>query len=50
MELLWAGMIPKVQCCMDAIIGGVGSVHIINGRLPHALLLEILQIRCRHLW
>lgn len=35
------GMIPKVQCCMEAIIEGVGSVHIINGRLPHALLLEI---------
>ena len=40
-EVIVGGMIPKVECCMDAIIGGVGSVHIINGRLPHALLLEI---------
>ncbi|MFZ5942574.1 MAG: acetylglutamate kinase [Bacillota bacterium] len=35
------GMIPKIECCMEALMGGVRSVHIINGRLPHALLLEI---------
>lgn len=35
------GMIPKVECCMEALIGGVKSTHIVNGRLPHALLLEI---------
>jgi len=36
------GMIPKVNCCMDAIHHGVGKAHIIDGRIPHSLLLEIL--------
>ncbi len=35
------GMIPKAQCCMDGIKHGVESVHILDGRLPHSLLLEI---------
>jgi acetylglutamate kinase len=35
------GMIPKVQCALDAIAGGVHKVHIIDGRLPHAVLLEL---------
>lgn len=35
------GMIPKVQGCTQAIEGGVNSVHIIDGRIPHCLLLEI---------
>jgi len=35
------GMIPKVQGCMDAIDAGVTGVHIIDGRVPHCLLLEI---------
>ena len=36
------GMLPKVECALDAIAGGVGSAHIIDGRMPHALLLEVL--------
>ena len=36
------GMLPKVQCALDAIAAGVGSAHIIDGRMPHALLLEVL--------
>jgi len=36
------GMIPKTTCCMDAVASGVGQAHIIDGRVPHALLLEIL--------
>lgn len=36
------GMIPKVDCCMQAIQYGVKSAHIIDGRIEHALLLEIL--------
>jgi acetylglutamate kinase len=36
------GMIPKVNCCLDAIAHGVGKAHIIDGRIPHSLLLEIL--------
>ncbi len=35
------GMIPKVQCCSEAIQGGVSTAHIIDGRIPHSLLLEI---------
>jgi len=35
------GMIPKTQCCMDGIRQGVQSVHILDGRTPHSLLLEI---------
>jgi acetylglutamate kinase len=35
------GMIPKVECCMEALKGGVGKTHIIDGRVKHAILLEI---------
>jgi len=36
------GMLPKTQCAIDAINGGVNSAQIIDGTVPHALLLEIL--------
>lgn len=36
------GMIPKVSCCLSALDAGVRRTHIIDGRVPHALLLEIL--------
>jgi acetylglutamate kinase len=39
--IIKGGMIPKIQCCVQAIASGVGKVHIIDGRLPHAILLEI---------
>ena len=35
------GMLPKVDCALSAVSGGVSSVQIIDGRVPHALLLEI---------
>ncbi len=35
------GMLPKVQACLGAIEGGVSKTHIIDGRVPHCLLLEI---------
>jgi acetylglutamate kinase len=35
------GMIPKVRSCIDAVAGGVGSAHVLDGSAPHALLLEI---------
>jgi acetylglutamate kinase len=35
------GMRPKLAACVDAIHGGVGSAHIIDGRVPHSLLLEL---------
>jgi acetylglutamate kinase len=37
------GMIPKVECAVSAVRGGVGAVHIINGGLEHAILLEIFS-------
>jgi acetylglutamate kinase len=40
-ETLRGGMIPKVQCAIDALQAGVGKVHIVDGRLSHAILLEI---------
>lgn len=36
------GMIPKVEGCLSAIRAGVGRAHVLDGRLPHALLLELL--------
>ncbi|HKX18991.1 MAG TPA: acetylglutamate kinase [bacterium] len=39
------GMIPKVSACLDAIRGGVPSAHIINGTVPHALLVELFTER-----
>ena len=35
------GMIPKVRSCLDAIGGGVQQVHILDGRIPHVLLIEL---------
>jgi acetylglutamate kinase len=35
------GMRPKLQACLEAIGGGVGAAHIIDGRIPHSLLLEL---------
>jgi acetylglutamate kinase len=39
--IITGGMIPKAECCLEALERGVENVHIINGRKPHALLLEI---------
>lgn len=39
------GMIPKVECCLDGLDKGVESVHVLDGRLPHAILLEIFTTR-----
>ncbi|MFZ8972479.1 MAG: acetylglutamate kinase [Pseudomonadales bacterium] len=36
------GMLPKVQCALDAVAAGVTSAHIIDGRVAHAVLLEVL--------
>jgi acetylglutamate kinase len=36
------GMLPKVEACTTALIGGVYKTHIIDGRIPHSLLLEVL--------
>lgn len=39
--LIGGGMLPKLNNCVDAIRNGVGRVHILDGRIPHCLLLEI---------
>jgi acetylglutamate kinase len=39
--VIHSGMIPKVQCGLDALSGGVKKVHMLDGRLKHAILLEI---------
>jgi acetylglutamate kinase len=41
MPSLESGMIPKMQACLDAVDGGVPKAHIIDGREPHSILLEI---------
>ena len=41
--VITGGMLPKVQCAMDAVKAGVASAHIIDGRVPHATLLEIFS-------
>lgn len=38
---IYGGMLPKITCALDAVKGGVKSSHIIDGRVPHAVLLEI---------
>lgn len=38
---LTAGMIPKMEACLTAVRGGVPQAHVLDGRLPHAVLLEI---------
>lgn len=39
--VIQSGMIPKVECCIDALAGGVTRTHIVDGRVLHAILLEI---------
>jgi acetylglutamate kinase len=38
---LVSGMVPKMQACVRAVEGGVPAAHVLDGRVPHALLLEI---------
>jgi len=40
-KVISSGMIPKVNCCLDALKDGVNKTHIINGTVEHAILLEI---------
>ncbi len=37
------GMIPKVACCVDAVENGVRRTHILDGRIPHSILIEVLS-------
>jgi acetylglutamate kinase len=42
-DVIQGGMLPKVRCALDAVKNGVNSAHIIDGRVPHAALLEIFS-------
>jgi acetylglutamate kinase len=39
--IISGGMIPKIDCCVDAVRGGVHRAHIIDGREPHSILIEL---------
>ena len=41
--IISGGMIPKVACCADAIENGVRRTHILDGRIPHSILIEVLS-------
>jgi acetylglutamate kinase len=41
--VIQGGMLPKIQCALDAVQSGVTSAHIIDGRVSHAALLEIFS-------
>ncbi len=41
-NIITSGMIPKVECCIEAIHRGVGNVIILDGRVPHSILMELL--------
>ncbi len=40
--VLSGGMIPKIECCVEAVRRGVRRTHIIDGRIPHSILIEML--------
>lgn len=41
-SIITGGMIPKIEACEKALLGGVAKTHVIDGRIPHSLLLEVL--------
>lgn len=41
--IISGGMIPKVECCVDAVENGVRRTHILDGRIPHSILIEVLS-------
>lgn len=44
-DVVTGGMIPKLECCLAAIEGGVNRVHLLDGRIPHSILIELLSDR-----
>jgi len=41
--IITGGMIPKVECCAEVVKGGVPRAHILDGRVPHSILMELLS-------
>ncbi|MGN1131023.1 MAG: acetylglutamate kinase, partial [Ruminococcus sp.] len=41
--IISGGMIPKIDCCVEAVRSGVNRAHIIDGRLEHSILLELFS-------
>lgn len=42
-KVITGGMIPKIECCLSALEGGVERTHIIDGRIEHSILIELLS-------
>jgi acetylglutamate kinase len=40
--VIQGGMIPKIQCCVEAVRQGVSRAHILDGRIEHSVLIELL--------
>ncbi len=47
---LSSGMVPKMEACLAAVRGGVPQAHVLDGRVPHALLLEVSPTRASGRW
>lgn len=43
--IITGGMIPKIECCVEAVRSGVERTHILDGRIPHSILIEMLSDR-----
>ena len=41
--IISGGMIPKVECCVEAVMGGINHTVILDGRIPHSILIEMLS-------
>ena len=41
--VIQGGMIPKVECCVEAVRSGVERTHLLDGRIPHSILIELLS-------
>ena len=41
--IISGGMIPKIDCCVEAVRRGVNRAHILDGRIPHSILIELFS-------
>ena len=41
--IISGGMIPKIDCCVEAVRRGVGRAHILDGRIQHSILIELFS-------